>query len=142
METLEKITADAMHMFIKLNGMHYIVRGNEFIKTHETLQQYYEYFQEIFDSLNERLVQLGSAPVYSLTKIQEYRNTNINELRSNTMDKDKIWIELLRDFEIISNSLKNIIKVYVKEDDFVTEDLLRGYKAWIEKQLWMIKSSI
>ena len=82
-------------MFIKLNGMHYIVRGNEFIKTHETLQQYYEYFQEIFDSLNERLVQLGSSPVYSLTKIQEYRNTNINELRSNAMDKDKIWQQFI-----------------------------------------------
>ena len=49
------------------------------------------------------------------------------------------------DFEILKKQLNELISYYVDCGDVnntTNEDILREFKAWVEKQIWMIRNSL
>lgn len=124
---------------------HYQVRGNDFQIVHELMQEFYEYLDDKIDLLNERLVQEGYKPVVSLVEIIDLRNNELNDIDETKIRSNEIYNNLILDFEILKKQLNELISYYVACGDVkntTNEDILREFKAWIEKQIWMIKNSL
>ena len=140
MDNLRQLSATCMQIFIKLNGMHYLVQGNQFHRLHEMTQEYYEFFQESFDTFNERLVQLNLTPCVNIQEIQDLKNPYILDLQATKLSLDTIVTTLINDFKLVDNSVSVLIQEATKTEDTVTEDILRTFRISLQKYIWMLES--
>ena len=125
MDNLKQLSATCMQIFIKLNGMHYLAQGNQFHRLHEITQEYYEFFQESFDTFNERLVQLNLTPCVNIQEIHDLKNPCLQGFRSHCFE---------------DNSVSVLIQEAIKTEDTVTEDILRTFRIRLQKYIWMLES--
>lgn len=140
MDNLKQLSATCMQIFIKLNGMHYLARGNQFHRLHEITQEYYEFFQESFDTFNERLVQLNLTPCVNIQEIHDLKNPYILDLQPVRLSLDTIVTTLINDFKLVDNSVSVLIQEAIKTEDTVTEDILRTFRIRLQKYIWMLES--
>ena len=140
-----KLVASAFWTQQLVKHYHYQVRGNDFQIVHELMQEFYEYLDDKIDLLNERLVQEGYKPVVSLVEIIDLRNNELSDIDETKIRSNEIYNNLILDFEILKKQLNGLISYYMDYGDVnntTNEDILREFKAWIEKQIWMIKNSL
>ncbi|EAI0948199.1 hypothetical protein E1I37_09715 [Campylobacter coli] len=140
MDNLKQLSATCMQIFIKLNGMHYLAKGNQFHRLHEITQEHYEFFQESFDTFNERLVQLNLTPCVNIQEIHDLKNPYILDLQATKLSLDTIVTTLINDFKLVDNSVAVIIQEAIKIEDTVTEDILRTFRIRLQKYIWMLES--
>lgn len=140
MDNLKQLSATCMQIFIKLNGMHYLVKDNQFHRLHEITQEYYEFFQESFDTFNERLVQLNLTPCVNIQEIHDLKNPYILDLQATKLSLETIVNTLINDFKLVDNSVAVLIQEAIKTEDTVTEDILRTFRIRLQKYIWMLES--
>ena len=80
-----------------------------------------------------------------MVEIIDLRNNELNDIDETKIRSNEIYNNLILDFEILKKQLNELISYYVDCGDVnntTSEDILREFKAWIEKQIWMIKNSL
>lgn len=125
-------------LYEKLHHYHWFVKGVQFFTLHEKFQADYEEITELVDELAERLIQIGGTPVSSL---KEYLGvTSLTENQKETSDARSMVASLLKDYKQLVEEYKGAIEVADDADDNVTEDLLIGILASLEKKVWLYES--
>ena len=138
---LRTIVANAMVLFIKLNTIHYLIKGLSFREVHKKTERYYEYMKAIYDELNERLVQMEDRPIKSLDCLSKYRYM-IQDFVDDSCNTIKAYECIYEDFKVMSSLICKELDRIKKTDDVVTEDILIEYKKWFSKEIWMLKATI
>lgn len=138
---LRTIVANAMVLFIKLNTIHYLIKGLSFREVHKKTERYYEYMKAIYDELNERLVQMEDKPIKSLGCLSKYRYM-IEDFVDDSCTTMKAYECIYEDFKVMSSLICKELDRIKKTDDVVTEDILIEYKKWFSKEIWMLKATI
>lgn len=138
---LRTIVANSMVLFIKLNTIHYLIKGLSFREVHKKTERYYDYMKSIYDELNERLVQMEDMPIKSLGCISKYRHM-IEDFVDNNCNTTKAYEEMYEDFKIMQSLISKELDRIKQTDDVVTEDILIEYKKWFSKEIWMLKATI
>lgn len=138
---IRTIAANAMVLFIKLNTIHYLIKGLSFREVHKKTERYYEYMKGIYDELNERLVQMEDKPIKSLDCLSKYRYM-IQDFVDDSCGTIKAYECIYEDFKIMSSLICKELDRVKKTDDVVTEDILIEYKKWFSKEIWMLKATI
>ena len=138
---LRTIVANAMVLFIKLNTIHYLIKGLSFREVHKKTERYYEYMKAIYDELNERLVQMEDKPIKSLGCLSKYRYM-VEDFVDDSCTTIKAYECIYEDFKTMSSLICKELDRIKKTDDVVTEDILIEYKKWFSKEIWMLKATI
>ena len=137
-ERLVKHVADCGVMYVKIHNYHWHVGGAEFNRVHEMTESYYEEMTEAFDSLAERLLQLGEKAPATLKAYLAL--TGIKEEEGNSFTIKDVALSLKDDFEYILKELHTTQKVAADEGDCTTDGIVSGIIAKLEKHVWMLKA--
>ena len=137
-ERLVKHVADCGVMYVKIHNYHWHVGGAEFNRVHEMTESYYEEMTEAFDSLAERLLQLGEKAPATL---KEYlKLTGIKEEEKNSFNIKDVASSLKSDFEYLLGELHATQKLAADDGDCTTDGIVSGIIAKLEKHVWMLKA--
>ena len=123
-----------------LYNLHFNIVGMSFMGLHKKLQEYYENFNLFYDNIAERIKMLNGYPITSLNKIEEI--STIKSMKSMDFSANQVLSILDNDFSFLTEYTKDLIKVFSDRNDYYTNNLLNDILMYIEKELWMIKSSL
>lgn len=123
-----------------LYNLHFNVVGMSFMGLHKKIQEYYENFNIFYDSLSERIKMLDGFPITSLVKFEEI--STIKSMKSMNFNANQVFNILDNDFSFLVEYTKDLIKVFNDKNDYYTSNILNNILMYLEKELWMIKSSL
>lgn len=137
-EKLKVLMANANVLFTKLHNYHWHVKGPAFFQVHAKTEEYYNQFAVMYDDTAERILQLGGTPLVTLKSILEV--ATIAEEDKTQFSVEHIFNAIMADFKEVQSNLKAI------SADEAADDITRAYCdeqiGFIEKELWMLKSSL
>lgn len=136
-EKLNLLVADMNVLFVKLHNYHWNVKGMEFYSIHAMTEKMYDQVAEIYDTLAERILQLGSKPINTVA--QALKISRIKEEEKSDFSGRDVLMGVQKDLEFLVKEFKYLSKL--SEGDKTTEAYADGIVADFEKQLWMIRSS-
>ncbi len=123
-----------------LYNLHFNIVGMSFMGLHKKVQEYYENFNNFYDSLSERIKMLDGFPITSLVKFEE--TSTIKSMKSMNFNANQVLNILDNDFSFLVEYTKDLIKVFNDKNDYYTSNILNNILMYLEKELWMIKSSL
>lgn len=123
-----------------LYNLHFNVVGMSFMGLHKKLQEYYEKFNIFFDNIAERIKMLNGYPITSLVKIEEV--STIKSMKSMDFNANQVMNILDNDFSFLNEYTKDLIKLFSEKNDYYTSSILTDILMYLEKEIWMIKTSI
>lgn len=123
-----------------LYNMHFNIVGESFFGLHRKLQEYYEKAAIMYDSSAERIKMLGGMPITSLKEIED--TSTMKSMKSMNFSGKQVLEVLDNDFTFLRDYTKDLIDYYEKEKDYYTVSMLEDNLDFIEKELWMIKTSL
>ena len=83
---------------------------------------------------------LNGYPLTSLLKIEE--TSTIKSMKSMDFNGNQVLNILDNDFSFLMEYTKDLIKVFNEKNDYYTSNILNKILMYIEKELWMIRSSL
>ena len=123
-----------------LYNMHFNIVGESFFGIHRKLQEYYEKVALMYDAAAERIKMLGGMPITSLKEMEEM--STMKSMKSMNFTGKQVLEVLDNDFTFLRDYTKDLIEYYDKEKDYYTVSMLENNLSFIEKELWMIKTSL
>ncbi|RDU64816.1 DNA starvation/stationary phase protection protein [Helicobacter sp. MIT 14-3879] len=137
---LKQIQSDSIVFYMKLHNLHWNVKGLLFKPIHESTEEIYENFADVFDSVAERVLQLGDKPYVTLSDV--LKNAKIKEESSTKFSGEEVLNIILSDFEYFMDSFKKLSDEAEKVGDTTTTDYANGILAQLEKNIWMLKAQL
>ncbi|MBN2234570.1 MAG: DNA starvation/stationary phase protection protein [Opitutales bacterium] len=132
--------ADLHVINIKLHNYHWNVSGLQFFGIHELTEKYYEYFFGFFDDVAERILQKGSKP---FAKVKDYLdNASLKEESGDCFTAEQVLKAVEADFEVLLKDAQKINGMADEAGDIPTGNLYGDHIQWLEKALWMIRSTL
>jgi starvation-inducible DNA-binding protein len=131
--------ADTQILYMKIHNFHWNVKGMHFMEIHQKTEGYYNHFGEFFDDVAERVLQLEGKPFVTLKSILE--NARIKENSKTEFSAKEVLTEVKTDFVFLHSEIKKILNT-VDEKDIPTTNLLQNQIEFLEKEIWILKSSI
>lgn len=138
-EILNDYMSNLKVMNNNLYNMHFNIVGPSFFGVHKKLEEYYEKFALMYDSIAERIKMLGGYPLTSLKEIAEV--STIKCMRSMDYSAKQVFEVLDNDFSFLVEYTKDLIHT-LDQEDIYTSNILNDNLMFLEKELWMIKSSL
>ncbi len=137
-EKLNVVLANANVLFTKLHNYHWHVKGPAFFQLHARTEEYYTQFATMYDDVAERILQLSGTPLVTLKAILS--TATIAEEEKIEFSVEYIVRAIIHDFDVMQKLL-----VAISADES-TDDITRAYCdgqiGFIEKELWMLRSSL
>ncbi|MBT2583456.1 DNA starvation/stationary phase protection protein [Planococcus sp. ISL-109] len=124
---------------MKLHQFHWYLKGPEFFLLHEKFNKLYEEANEYYDAFGERLVAVGEKPYSILGEHLEHAFISEESYTEPLSSRDMLGI-LVNDYRIIWDVTVKAIHLAAKEKEDVTVDMLTGYKASLDNNIWMLQA--
>ena len=138
---LAKLLADEYVLYTKTRNAHWNIEGPDFYSKHKFLETQFTQFDELIDSVAERIRSLGH---YSPGKLRTFLElTHLAETNEEKNDSKTYLTELLTDHEsIIIHCRENIHQFGNDYQDFGTSDFVTGLMETHEKMAWFLRSHL
>lgn len=137
-DKLNLLLADSHVFFTKLHNYHWNIKGLQFLVLHQKTEEYYTHFATVYDDLAERALQLGEKPVVTLKKILEI--TRLQEESAHDFSANQVVSNILRDFEHFFKEFKELSSI--AGEDMTTTNYADDQVAYLEKEMWMMRSML
>ena len=133
-ETLNKLLANYSVHYQKLRNFHWNVKGADFFDIHEQFENQYNTAKIAIDDIAERIRVFGQTP---LSTMKEYlENSDLKESGTDMTGMEMVQ-EILRDYELLLESMFDVVEKSIDNGDSGTEDLIKGFIKQMEKNHWM-----
>ena len=139
-EILKKLVSDEYVLYTKTRNCHWNVTGPQFNDLHKFFETQYEELDVIIDDVAERIRELGSNSIATLTEFS--KNARLKEEPNNYPDAKTMLGNLLNDQESVIRSLRVDLESCTKYQDAGTADFLTGLMEQHEKMAWMLRSFV
>jgi starvation-inducible DNA-binding protein len=126
-------------LHLTLKHVHWNVVGPNFISVHEMLDPQVELVRGYADEVAERIATMGGSPAGTTGDIVKIRDWDDYDLRRDTVPAHLAALDLVYRGVVTSN--RDAIAT-VGELDPVTEDLLIGQTAELEKFQWFVRAHL
>ncbi|WP_311083464.1 Dps family protein [Paenibacillus polymyxa] len=136
-ELLNRQVANLNVLYVKIHNYHWYVKGSSFYTLHIKFEELYNEVTLKMDEIAERLLTLKGSPSATLKEYLEL--SSIQEATGNE-DAPKMVQTLIEDFATVCEEFQEGIELAESNSDQPTADLLTGYKADLEKHMWMLRS--
>ena len=131
---LNELLAEVQIMYMNTRGFHWNIKGNRFFILHEKFEELYNELNLMADEIAERILMIGGKPVHAFS--QYIKMASIKESINKDSAEETIN-ELLDGLAILLKKERSIIAEAAENADDGTVDLLTGYIAAQEKEIWM-----
>lgn len=139
-EKLNNLLADFNVLYHKLQNFHWYIKGKDFFVVHAKLEEYYDNVKESVDEIAEHILMIGGQPEATLESYLKL--SNIKESPAGEITSDKVFEEVIKDFEYLLKSVTDIKKNADDASDYLTSSLMDDYIKNFAKSLWMLKQSL
>lgn len=137
---LNKLLANLVVEYHKLQNYHWYVKGKDFFQAHAKLEELYGYINDAVDEVAENLLMLNARPFASLKDFLD--NADIEEARMEQVKSKYIYREVLKDFNLLLVAVKDIKKDADENGNFVVSALMDDYIKEFSKSIWMISQVV
>ena len=135
--TLNTLLANYQVFYNKLRNFHWNIEGPEFFELHEEFEKEYNTVKEHIDTVAERIRVFGIKSNFSLKRTLEL--SQVKELEKNISALEMVR-EVLKDYEIIHDSLLDGVNAALDTGDVATEKMLADFITELEQRHWMFTS--
>ena len=139
-EKLNILLADFNVLYHKLQNFHWYIKGKDFFVVHSKLEEYYDNVKESVDEIAEHILMIGGQPEATLESYLKL--SKIKEAPAGEITSDKVYEEVINDFEYLLKSVIDIKKSADDVSDYLTSALMDDYIKNFTKSLWMLKQSL
>ena len=119
--------------------LHWNIFGRPFKPLHEHLDELVESWRELADTVAERAVALGYAPDGQAGAVSEH--SEIDPVDTGLLDTDTALRELVQRIADVDERIRGRMD-RLEELDLASQDVLIEVVRELEKQLWMLRSSL
>ena len=134
---LNGILADSIVMYQKLHHYHWRVKGRGFYQLHGMFEGFYDEFAEVTDSVAERILMIGGAPLASLTQALELSAVTEDVP---VPDGQRMVANLATDLESFRAKVRGVVEMADESGDRGTVNLLDPIADGLDKKLWMMEA--
>jgi starvation-inducible DNA-binding protein len=135
---LNSLLANEYVLYTKVRNFHWNVRGPNFNDLHKFFEETYDELNIVVDDTAERIRALGQRPYGSLKEMLE--NSDLFSENMKDIDSDSMLNELLSDYELLIQRVRDDIEKLDDLDNVSDEDYLTGLLQQFEKKAWMLRS--
>lgn len=137
---LSVLLADEFILYLKTRNAHWNVEGPDFHTMHVYFEQQYTELATVIDEVAERLRKIDHYAPATMTEYLEL--TRLSEKRKGKNDSMSFISELLNDYQVIINYIREQLDVLEDEIDQGTEDYVTGLMEQHEKTAWMLRAHL
>ena len=130
------VLADSYQLFIKTQGVHWNISGPNFYGLHKLTQAQYEDLYEAIDVIAERIRALGQTAPATYTAYGSLGRIRDEQADGEAPDHLQM---LIRDNDLLCETLREGVSVADEADDVVTADLLTTRLGKHEQNGWMLR---
>ena len=138
--SLNKNIADIHILYVKLHNYHWNVKGPQFYNLHKMTEEFYDHFAVVYDDVAERVLQLGGKPPASVKGYLD--NAEIKEEIGDSFNANQVVNGVIHDFGILRKNFGDILEHAEKENDVATANIASDEVQWLEKSIWLLKSTL
>ncbi|MGO4529362.1 Dps family protein [Paenibacillus sp. 2TAF8] len=136
-QVLNRQVANLNVLYVKIHNYHWYVKGPNFFTLHVKFEEFYNEITVQMDEIAERLLTLKGSPVATM---KEYLEMASIQEASGKEDANAMVQNLIEDFATLSNEYQEGIDMADAAEDQPTADMLTGFKADLEKHMWMLRA--
>lgn len=140
-KALNQLVADLSQASAAIHQIHWYMRGENFVSTHELMDTYRDTVEDQLDEVAERLITIDGAPYSTLEQFVE--NSAIKSIQG---DYEKSIADhrrrLVEVFRALAKGYGAAIKAAQEDEDNVTEDMCIDAKGTIEQYIWMQQAEL
>ncbi|PQP82444.1 DNA starvation/stationary phase protection protein [Paenibacillus sp. PCH8] len=136
-QVLNRQVANLNVLYVKIHNYHWYVKGPNFFTLHVKFEEFYNEVTVQMDEIAERILTLKGSPAASM---KEYLELSSIQEAAGGEDAKTMVQNLIEDFATLSNEYQEGIEVADAAEDQPTSDMLTGFKANLEKHMWMLRS--
>lgn len=140
MAQLNQLIADISQLETNIQQIHWYMRGSEFFRLHPQMDSYNEDLDEQLDEIAERLIALGGTPYATTHEFIEHTGLPDDKIAWNQYSLPELMQRLGDQFGYLGKQYRIGMEVSDEEKDFSTQDMLNGFKADVDKWIWMISA--
>jgi starvation-inducible DNA-binding protein len=127
-------------LYIKLHHFHWYVKGPHFPVLHVKFEELYELAALKLDEIAERLLAIEGKPASTMKEFLSL--ATIKEANKDKSENDMLSATI-SDLEALAAGLKETATIAEEESkDNATADVVIGQVEELQKQIWMLKSTI
>lgn len=136
-QVLNRQVANLNVLYVKIHNYHWYVKGPNFFTLHVKFEEFYNEVTVQMDEIAERILTLKGSPAATM---KEYLELSSIQEAAGGEDAKTMVQNLIEDFATLSNEYQEGIEVADANEDQPTSDMLTGFKADLEKHMWMLRS--
>ncbi len=141
METLlNKLLADLVVEYHKLQHFHWYVKGGDFFTAHAKLEEYYDEINEAVDEVAELMLMNGMQPASTMKGFLEL--TAIKEPGDGYVTTQTVFQAVIDDFTALLKDVEAVKKAADEADNNLVSAKMDGYIEHFSKALWMLKQTM
>ncbi|HHT39127.1 MAG: DNA starvation/stationary phase protection protein [Acholeplasmataceae bacterium] len=137
---LEKLmneqVANLIVFYVKLHNYHWFVKGNQFYRLHELLDDMYVEITNVYDEVAERMLMLEMKPVATIK--ESLALATIKEATGKETTVEMVE-NVLSDYRYLDERFKAVLDAAEAIEDDVTADLMTTVRADFQKHIWMLR---
>ena len=133
---LNKLLADLVVEYHKLQHFHWYVKGGDFFTVHAKLEEYYDEINEAVDEVAELMLQNGMEPASTMKEFLKL--AEIKEASGTFTTSGPILKAVLEDFKYLLESVKEVKKAAEQDGNDLVANKMDDYIGAFSKSIWMI----
>ncbi|QMV41754.1 Dps family protein [Cohnella cholangitidis] len=126
-------------LYIKLHHFHWYVKGPHFPVLHAKFEELYELAALKLDELAERILAIEGKPVSTMKEFLSL--ATIKEADKSKTENDMLSATIA-DLQELIQGLEKAAELAEEAKDPATSDLVVGQVEELQKQVWMLKSTL
>ena len=138
-EKLNLLLANYEMYYQNLRALHWNIRGKLFFMLHGKYEELYNEAAAVIDEIAERVLMLDETPLHTY---EDFINTSKISAVKNVIDANKSLEIVLENQEMLHETAYEVNKVASESGDEGTVALLSEIISSLEKNIWMLKSSM
>ena len=140
LNNLNTFLSDLNVFYRKLQNYHWNIKGKDFFTIHAKLEEYYDEVNEKIDEIAEHILSLEGQPLGTL---KDYLNTSkIKEAENKKVDSTLIITEIIKDYSMLLQDVKNIKNLAETNFENKTSALMDNIIEDYTKKIWMLKQCV
>lgn len=136
-EVLNRQIAGWSVLYTKLHNFHWYVKGPHFFTLHAKFEELYNLATANMDEVAERLLTIGGRPVATIA--EQLRLSPIEEAQGQ-LSAEEMVEHVVADLNAMLNVIRQGIHEAGEAEDNVTEDMMIGFTAALDKEIWMLNA--